>query len=265
MTSSNSATNSPTSAKPAIQPEIQPAVVCVGDELILGEFANSNMQWMCQRLWQTGHKVGLGLCLPDEVEVIASWVKRAREDGHFPILVSGGIGGTHDDRTRQGLALATGRKLTVHPECFQILQQRYGERFTEQRQRMAHLPEGCGLIPNEHGAPGFHMDGIYAFPGFPYMMQAMVEHLLPHLIPTEVRQNWVSVEKTYSITEGEIALTVEDFLHEFPQARVGIYPNADPNGRKEIKLVLRCPANLQQCAQRLDYMISAHLPENQGG
>ncbi len=153
---------------------IRPAVVTVGDELMFGERPNDNQQWLLEALQERGHPAELALTLPDAVAIIAVWLRTLLREHCFPVLVSGGLGGTHDDCTREGIANTLQVPLTRHHDCFEILAAKYGEQFTAGRQRMAMLPEGCELIANPIGAPGFFLAGVYAFPGFPNMLRPMV-------------------------------------------------------------------------------------------
>ncbi len=216
-----------------------PAVVTVGDELLFGERQNENQQWLLCYLFEQGFPAGIAMVLPDDVQVIASHLKELKRAGHAPILVSGGIGGTHDDRTREAVALALSRPLVRHPECFELLVKRYGDHFNEQRRRMADLPRGCRLIANPFGAPGFHAGGIYAYPGFPHMLHVMVRDSLKDVLAGRGLP-WIQREFTLPVAEGEIARQVEAFSREYPAAKVGIYPHTVKDGpRVTVRLRVR--------------------------
>jgi molybdopterin-biosynthesis enzyme MoeA-like protein len=200
----------------------------------------------------------VALSLPDDAERISIWLKEILHRGCRPVLVSGGIGGTHDDCSREGIAGALGVPLTKHEECFRILSEKYsslstGPGFTEQRQRMAWLPEGCGLIANPIGAPGFFLGGIYAFPGFPTMLKPMLLQVLPTLLP-EVRGEWLTREYVLPFSEGTIALSVEAFAGSHTEARIGIYPSVEKYGR-EVTVVLRLPQGFEETAVAFDTLI----------
>jgi molybdenum cofactor synthesis domain-containing protein len=216
-----------------------PAVVTVGDELILGELANGNLQWMLQWLKEQGQPAGTAITLPDHVEVIGNWLRKLRED-YSPILVSGGIGGTHDDCTRAGIARALDVPLVRHRECYGQLKEKYQDRLNEARSRMADLPEGASLIPNTHGAPGFYLQNIFAFPGFPSMLQEMVPQTLD--LWTLPHAQWAEEEEQLEIPEGDAAAAVETFSRAWPSARLGIYADSNLTLPRKIKLRLRYPA-----------------------
>lgn len=209
------------------QEEIRAAVITVGDELVLGENKNENLYWLLKTLQNRGVEAGAGLVLPDTISAVSHWIKHLKYQGFNLIWVCGGLGGTHDDRTREAIAVALDRSLITHPACHKLLADHYKERFNAQRQRMAELPEDCLLIPNQGGAPGFYLQGVVGLPGFPRMMKPMVEWVLEHLIRRPDNNIVVLREFRVQTGEGDIAHFVEDFTQEYPYAKVGIYPNAN--------------------------------------
>ena len=226
------------SEKPGI-----PAVVTVGDELVLGERGNENSRWMSEWLKLNLRPAGVQLSLPDDVETIAQWLKQLLQENHFPVLVAGGIGGTHDDCTRAGIAQALGVPLTRHPECWEILVARYeGREMNESRSNMAMLPEGCSLIANPHGAPGFEMGGIFAFPGFPNMLQAMLPSL-SHRFGPQTRELQMSEHQVRLKTrEGDISDAVRQFSELHPDCKLGIYAHSGKSWG-EVSLRFRYPGS----------------------
>lgn len=218
----------------------RPAVVTVGDELLFGERENGNQTWLLQRLHALGQPAEVALSLPDDPGTIAHWIAALVERGCFPILVAGGLGGTHDDCTRQAVATGLGVRLELHPECDALLSARYGANYTAQRRRMAELPAGCALLPNPGGAPGFTLAGVFAFPGFPEMLRPMAEAVLAEVLPGPAGAS-VTVDATLPFQEGDIALDVEAFSRAHPAARVGIYP-VSGGGPPAVTLRLRAAA-----------------------
>lgn len=121
---------------------------------------NNNERWLTAQLTARGHSARVVMQLPDDASVIGHWLASLLSSGHTPILVAGGMGGTHDDKTREGVALALALPLERHAECDSILAAKYavaadGLGYTEERQRMAMLPRGAELVPNPIGAPGW--------------------------------------------------------------------------------------------------------------
>jgi molybdopterin-biosynthesis enzyme MoeA-like protein len=216
-------------------------VVTVGDELLFGERDDGNRRWLLERLHRRGHPAEVALSLPDDLEAIAHWLAALKRRGCHPVLVAGGLGGTHDDCTRQAVAAALERRLVLHPEADALLTARYGDRYTDQRRRMAWLPEGCALLPNTRGAPGFHVDGVFGLPGFPEMLQPMAEAVMDATLHPSVGK-LATIEATLPVQEGDVALEVEAFATSHPTARIGIYPVAG-GGPPAVTLRLRAPAD----------------------
>jgi molybdopterin-biosynthesis enzyme MoeA-like protein len=219
-------------------------VCTVGDELIFGEReSNGNERFLLRALHERGTPALMAAQLPDDPAAIASFVQYAKTKQWAPIFVAGGLGGTHDDMTREAVALALGRPLTRHEECFDTLTEMFrkrGTKFTPQRQRMAMLPEGCALIENPVGAPGFSIDGVFAFPGFPSMLHPMFATVLAQLDAAgRGGSGGLRTEQVELATsEGTIADIVEAWAFAYPALKVGIYPsNAHLN--QKCKLVLR--------------------------
>lgn len=208
----------------------KPAVITVGQEVLYGERPNDNLLWLLRAFERFGIPAAVAMVLPDDEAAIGKHLAFLVSQGYRPIFVSGGIGGTHDDRTRQGIALALERPLVRHEECFAILARRYGTRFTDQRQRMAWLPQGAQLIANPLGAPGFFVDPVYAFPGFPEMLHPMAQETLENLLRMEAPAERRALELTLKIPEGDIAEEVERFAAHHPSVEIGLYPSITPEG-----------------------------------
>jgi len=226
----------------------KPAVINVGDELMYGERNNDNQRWLLNHLWLQGIPAVCAMSLPDDINVIANWIKNLKETHHFPIIVSGGhFIGTHDDFTREAIAKGLGRDFVPHDVCYEILSKKYGSDFTPERKRMTLLPKGSTLIANPIGAPGFHVDGVYAFPGFSTMLKPMCTQIL-----SEVLQQHSSVpllvmsaahEFILPCAEGLVAKDVEIYALSNPAVKVGIYPSS-ANFGKEVKVRIRYNAEI---------------------
>ena len=232
--------------------KLSPAVITVGEELVWGELANANQQWMLQWLKEQDQPAGIAMTLPDHQDTIAKWLRNLYKE-FYPLIVSGGIGGTHDDCTRQAIAQSLGIPIIRHHECYEILVERYQDRLNEARARMADLPEGCGLIENLEGAPGFHVQGIFAFPGFPSMLKAMLPITLP--IWKRSSSEWKIQEIILNLPEGDVAEAVENFSKQWPNVRLGIYAHSLQEAPRRVTLRLRYPANAPAVQQAFEELI----------
>ena len=112
---------------------------------------------------------------------------------------------------------------------------------------MAMLPQGCALIDNPVGAPGFSIGGIFAFPGFPKMLQPMFTNVLAQLEAATDKSSGGDFsllrtqEAELATSEGVIADIVETWAAAHPDLKVGIYPsNAHLNRRCKLVMRFRC-------------------------
>jgi nicotinamide-nucleotide amidase len=165
-------------------------LLAVGTELLFGDIVNGNAAWLGQRLAEVGIDVTTSVVVGDNIGRIAEAVTVAlgRADA---LVVTGGLGPTQDDLTREALAEAAGVALARDPD----LEAGLRERFTALRRdvpelnyRQADLPAGATAIPNRRGtAPGVRIEllrGVaYALPGVSYEMEEMfADHVLPDLL-----------------------------------------------------------------------------------
>jgi nicotinamide-nucleotide amidase len=165
-------------------------IVGVGTELLLGQIVNTNASWIGQRLADVGWDCLRHTAVGDNQGRIAEvvWEALGRADA---VIVTGGLGPTQDDVTREALAAVAGVPLVRRPELEQWLRERFGRmgvrRMAEMNLRQADVPEGARYIDNPRGtAPGLvvEVDGkpVYAVPGVPREMEGMLERVvLPDL------------------------------------------------------------------------------------
>jgi nicotinamide-nucleotide amidase len=163
-------------------------IVGVGTELLLGQIANTNAQKISQALATIGvdvnHHVAVGDNLERMAEVIRTAVKRSDV-----IVITGGLGPTSDDITREGVAAALSLEIERDEDLVQKVRDifaRLGRPMPEDNLRQADLPEGAIAIEPEGTAPGFYLETgdslLFALPGVPWEMEAMLaKSVLPLL------------------------------------------------------------------------------------
>jgi nicotinamide-nucleotide amidase len=164
-------------------------IVGVGTELLLGQIVNTNAAWIGQRLADVGWDCLRHTVVGDNEARIAEVLGEAlgRADG---VIVTGGLGPTQDDVTREAIAALAGVPLVRRPELEEWLRERFasmGARMAEMNLRQADVPEGARYIDNPRGsAPGLIVEvggkPVYAVPGVPREMEGMLERVvLPDL------------------------------------------------------------------------------------
>lgn len=151
------------------------AVVSVGDELLAGDVTDTNSAWLARELTERGATVERMATLPDDPAVIAEVVGDL-SDAFDAVLVTGGLGPTHDDRTLEGVARAFDRELAEHPDVVAWFDRHERYAHDDLTEGTTHLPTGSRHLPNEEGvAPGAAVENVYVFPGVPAEMKAMFE------------------------------------------------------------------------------------------
>jgi nicotinamide-nucleotide amidase len=165
-------------------------LLAVGTELLFGDIVNTNAAWLGQRLAEAGLDVTTSVVVGDNIARIAEAVTVALSRAGA-VVITGGLGPTQDDLTREALALAAGVELVRDPALEQGLRERFAalrRDVPEINYRQADLPAGAVPLANPRGsAPGVRVEtggGVaYALPGVPYEMQQMfADDVLPDLL-----------------------------------------------------------------------------------
>jgi len=195
-------------------------LLSIGSELLLGETVDTNAAWLGRELARLGLDLRGVRQLPDDREVIA----RAFSSGmaeHDLVLATGGLGPTHDDLTREGLADALGEELIEDGGLAQDLRDRFGGagRMPVSNLRQAQLITSAKPLDNPIGsAPGWWVEreGRYMalMPGVPAEMQQMWrDHVAPRLErKLGLRPLAVRTVKTFGVGESAVAERLGDLL-----------------------------------------------------
>jgi nicotinamide-nucleotide amidase len=156
-------------------------VVNTGTELLFGSVINTHLSFLAQQLFPLGLRVERQSTIPDGDSIrLAIEESATRSD---VILVTGGLGPTSDDVTREIVSELTGRPLRYDDSIFQKISERFkkrGLKITDRTARQAYVPEGATVLPNDHGtAPGIYIpaqEGIphlFLLPGPPRELRPM--------------------------------------------------------------------------------------------
>lgn len=168
---------------------INAEIVAVGTELLLGQIANTNAQWISQVLAQEGINTLHHSVVGDNLPRVEKAFRQAEERSNV-IIVTGGLGPTDDDLTREAFQLVSNKSLITHqPSMDNILDyfKQQSKDMTTNNRRQARVFAGAEVIENEVGmAPGMiveHNDRIWIFlPGVPPEMKQMVtDVVIPYL------------------------------------------------------------------------------------
>ena len=211
------------------------AILTVGNEVISGDVENTNGSWLARRLALLGIEVHLLATLRDDIAVIAQFLGE-HAPKHELMLVTGGLGGTPDDITREAVAAAFGVEQKPVPELAERLHARFGPRgLGEYAARWADLPAGADPLENPlGGAPGFVLENVYVLPGLPAEMEAMFES-----IEDRFRGEPIATWRcAYDTGEARIVDLLEEATRAHTAVSVGSYPRFGAKG-PTVEVVLK--------------------------
>jgi len=195
----------------------------IGNELLSGKVVDANLNTWIRGLRDRGMRVLLAGMAPDVRPLLTETIRFYHEHCD-QVLLSGGIGPTHDDMTLPAVAEALGRELVREPYLEAAIRKYYGDRCNADLLRMAEVPEGTELLyKDELLVPLYRVDGIYIFPGDPKLMGRKFERWLEDLDCAEFFLKRIFT----SFDEGEIASPLAALESSHEGLEVGSYPRYD--------------------------------------
>lgn len=226
------------------------AVLIVGDEILKGEIDDENAPYLLRELREVGVPVERVVTVPDRRELIVVELQRLRGLADA-VIVSGGLGPTHDDVTRMAVAEALGKELVVHPEAEARVRGFYAERVTDAELAMACMPCGARLVDGlVTGTFGFEVEGVYALPGVPFLFRDIVDALKSSFAEVPLHRLVIETRRR----EGQIAPCLAAAQERSPDVAIGSYPIYEEAGSWRVRVVLRCadPERLAEVAREVE-------------
>jgi len=194
------------------------ALVTVGDELLAGDTVNTNAAWLGRHLADRGVDVERVTVVPDRESDIARVVNEYRAE-YDAVLVTGGLGPTHDDLTMDAVAAAFGTE-TVESEAVYEWLAEDGYAREDLSAGTAHIPRGAEMLENPEGvAPGCVIGDVYVLPGVPAEMKAMFELVADRFEGEPIYTETVVADEPESRLVDRVARVREEF-----DVDVGSYP-----------------------------------------
>lgn len=198
-------------------------ILCVGTELLLGQIIDTNAAYIAQGLARAGVDVLRKQTAGDNLVRIADCISEAQKRSEV-LVITGGLGPTTDDLTREAIALALGVELEHRQELEDELRAFFTRRGIEPSattMRQAFLPQGADAISNPVGtAPGVLVAHdnkfIFAVPGVPREMRAMLDQtIIPFLLEHMEGERQIIVSRVlraFGVGESTLAEPLEDIL-----------------------------------------------------
>ena len=164
-------------------------IICVGTELLLGEVVNTNGAYLAQQCAQAGLSCYYQSVVGDNAQRLEQAIRTALSRSDI-VMLSGGLGPTEDDLTKETAARVMGRELVMDEASRRWIEEYFakkGVQPTDNNWKQALVPEGALVLPNPNGtAPGVILEGekarIVLLPGPPHELIPMFEEsVLPYL------------------------------------------------------------------------------------
>ncbi|HHY47344.1 MAG TPA: competence/damage-inducible protein A [Firmicutes bacterium] len=164
-------------------------VITVGTELLLGHVVDTNSAYIGKRLAEVGINLFFKSAVGDNLDRIVQQLRLSMSRASI-VIVTGGLGPTGDDITKEALAIATGREMVLVPRLAVEIEKRFasmGRQMTPNNLRQAEIPKGAEPLPNPAGtAPGVMLEHggvtVFLLPGVPREMRTMFEDsVMPYL------------------------------------------------------------------------------------
>jgi nicotinamide-nucleotide amidase len=214
---------------------INASIITIGDELLIGQVIDTNSAWIAQKLNGAGIVVTKRIAIGDDADEIWNALDIENKNADV-VLITGGLGPTSDDITKQILCKYFNGKMIVDTGALQnvksLFEKVYHKAISEVNLKQAEVPDVCEVIQNRRGsAPGmiFHKDGtiFISMPGVPYEMQGIMEDVIPYLekrfeLPAIIHKTIL----TAGIGESALAEVIKDFEAQLPaEIRLAYLPN----------------------------------------
>jgi Predicted nucleotide-utilizing enzyme related to molybdopterin-biosynthesis enzyme MoeA len=213
----------------------QAEVLATGTELLSGDVVDTNSARIARALQPLSIPLVQITVVGDDLPRMVAAIRAALARSEI-LVISGGLGPTADDVTREAVAEALGRPLIFDPELLEVIRARFqafGVSMPENNRRQAFRPEGSRVIPNPIGtAPGFLVETngrvLFALPGVPRELERMLsDTVVPYLrerFPPAEALAW-RVVRTIGLGESWIDERLQDLLRgENPQVGLNAHP-----------------------------------------
>ena len=198
-------------------------IITIGDELLIGQILNSNSTYLASELNRLGFSVNKIISIGDNADSISTTLEDSIQNADF-VLLTGGLGPTNDDITKNTLSHFFKGKYVIHERTLNLITRLFaarGWKLSERNRRQAEVPDTCEPLVNRIGtAPGmlFKRDNkiIISLPGVPFEMKVLFEkevipRLLKHyILPVRLHKTILTV----GLSESNVADSLEKFENE---------------------------------------------------
>ena len=211
------------------------SIITIGDELLIGQVVDTNSSFIALKLNEAGISVKRRVAISDSHHDIYDALNKESADCKI-VLITGGLGPTKDDLTKDALSQYFEGRMVVNQEAEDnvrnLFEKIYKKPVTQINLSQAFVPDVCEVIQNKRGsAPGmiFRKEGVIfiSMPGVPYEMEGIMEDVIPYLkkkfeLPVIVHKTIL----TAGIGESALAEKIADFENNLPgDIKLAYLPN----------------------------------------
>lgn len=208
-------------------------IICLGNELLMGETINTNGAYIGKNLTKIGFEVRRLTCVRDDLALASEAFQETFSRVPSIVMLSGGLGPTYDDIQLLVLSEATGKQLLLNEQALSQVKNYYtkkGHDLSKERKKMAYLPEGSQPLSNSvGGAPGCVLEYketiIFCLPGVPSEMKDIfTKQVLPRLTAEFGRKISEVKFVVHNLIESELAPIINEVKEEYPSLYIKSHP-----------------------------------------
>jgi len=209
-------------------------ILTIGDELLIGQVINTNQAYIAEKLSAVGIAIGRMITVGDRLDLILEAFREAWERTDV-MLVTGGLGPTHDDVTKKAACEFFGTELESNHEVranIERLMQLRNATWSPAAEEQTMFPRTAQVIPNRRGTAAgmlFERTGMYCIimPGVPYEMSAMVDDWIVPFLESKRRGSFVRhlTLRTTGVSESVLSKNLGDLGELLDGTRLAFLPS----------------------------------------
>ena len=230
-------------------------ILCTGEELLLGDIVNTNAAFLSAELTKLGICVYHHSVVGDDPKRLGDCVKEALLRSDI-VVVSGGLGPTKDDLTKETVAALFGRKMQLHEESLEAIKAYFAKTnrvMSKNNEKQAMMPEGAIVFPNNYGtAPALALENeegqaVIMLPGPPSeLVPLFFEQVVPYLKKKNVMAIASKNIHFFGIGESALAERLDGFLIDTAELSVATYCKEG-----EVRIRITARAENEEEAQKI--------------
>ena len=220
-------------------------LICVGTELLMGQILNTNAQFIAKELAPSGIDLYHQVVVGDNPKRLTEAVRTALSRADV-VLLSGGLGPTDDDLTKETVAEALGKELVLFDAEWDRIVSYFkskGRTVAPNNKKQAMFPLDAIILPNPNGtAPGCIMEAngkaAVLMPGPPRELRPMfLNHVLPRLLEKSGHRLYSQEIRIFGMGESEVAYRLDDLFKNQSNPTIAPYAKA---GEVTLRITARC-------------------------